>query len=94
MERGYPRVPHKRTPEKGAKRWLNWIERRDRLRRRVLNTSFFDDELREHVYTDNSIYYHGILIGEVLTDSRGRGSFQRTLASARAKYDGHLTYLL
>jgi hypothetical protein len=77
MERGYPRMPHKRSPEKEVKRWLTWIEKRDKLRRRILNSSFFDDELREHVYTDDSIYYHGAHIGEVLTDSRGRGLFQR-----------------
>jgi hypothetical protein len=70
-------VPHKRNSKSRRKRWRDWISYLDFLRRRAFTTAYFDKELREHIYTPDTTYYPGAEAGEVLADTRGRGTFQR-----------------
>jgi len=72
-------MPHQRSRQAEEKRRLSWLSYLDFLRRRALNTSFFDKELCETVATANTTYYPSIEVGEVLADSRGRGTFQRRI---------------
>ena len=58
---------------------MDWLSYLDFLRRRAFTTSYFDRALREYIYTSDTTFYPGAEVGEVLADSRGRGTFQRRL---------------
>lgn len=58
---------------------MDWLRVLDALRRQALTTAYYDKALREHIYTPDTTFYPGAEDGEVLTDTRGRGTFQRRL---------------
>jgi hypothetical protein len=79
-ESGLSSMPHRRSARKRAERrqaWRDHLQQLRELREQTLNTAFLDPELDETVVAPWTIHFPGCIEGEVLEDSRGRGTFQR-----------------